>query len=151
MPDEAKAWFNRARFAGSVMAVGSILAGVAGVLFIFLIRLAFGWNDDNKPWSTGDIWFVCIYFIWLFVLPASLLTAFNYAGRKQRYLYVCTLLLSLATAAQIAFIIYDPRSLLFFVQGASLISSLCLMGWLVALCLTTIFWSKVRLTLGSDL
>lgn len=153
MPEGARAWFNLARFVGSVMAVGSMLTGFAGVLFIFIAQSVFSLDDDNnpdEPWSTGDIWLVCIYFTWLFVLPTLLLIAFSHAERKQHYLYGCTLFLSLAAAAQIAFIMYDPRSLLFFIRGASLISSLCLVGWLIALCLTTTFWSKVRLAEGVD-
>lgn len=144
MPEGAKAWFNRARFAGNVMAVGSIVAGVAGVLFGFLIRLAFGWDDEKnlaEPWSTGDIWFVCIYFTWLFILPASLLTAFNYARRKQRYLYVCTPLIALATAAQFALTLRFA-----FPFSVISLAILCgFTGWLIALYLVSIVWSEIRL------
>lgn len=144
MPNEAKTWFNRARFAGSIMAVGSMLVGIAGVFFIFLVRLVFSLDDDRKPdepWSTGGIWLVCIYFVWLFVLPALLLIAFNHAKISRRYLHVCTLLLALATVAQFAFML--RFSFPFSVISLAILFGLT--GWLITLYLVGIVWSEIRL------
>lgn len=143
MPEGARAWFNRTHFVGSIMAVGSMLTEIAGALFIFVIRLTFSFDDNSpdEPWSAGDVWFVCFYFIWLSILPAFLLIAFNYARRRRRYLYIVTLLLALLTAAQFVFTLRFS----FPFSGISLAILFGLTGWLVTLYLVGTAWSKVRL------
>lgn len=105
-------------------------------------------EGSSEPWQTRDTWFVCILFVWLIALPTSLLIFLSYAKREQHGLYACTLLLFFAAAAHSAFVLYDLLSLEFSLQGISLVSLFSLAGWLVALYLITVVWSKVRLAKG---
>ena len=116
---------------------------MAGYLSLF--TRSFLWTEARANfWRMKDILLISIFFVWLIALPISLLISFRYARQKQRYLHVCTMLLSLAAAAQFAFVLYDLLPLPFSLQGASLISLFSLIGWLAALYLISVVWSKIR-------
>ena len=144
MPEGARKWFSYARLTAGIVAACYFAIGLAAMLFIVLLTL--GADDgSSEPWRTRDTWFVCIVFIWLVASPISLLISLGLADRNRRYLYICTLLLLLLAITQGAFVLYGLLSPQFLMRDLGPISLIGLIGWLVALYLISIVWSKVRL------
>jgi hypothetical protein len=81
------------------------------------------------------------------VLPASLLISFSYAKRKRRGLYAgtCSYLLQLQHTLLLCFTGCSLRN---FTARYQLGKPFSFAGWLVALYLITVVWSKVRLANG---
>ena len=143
MPEGARKWFGYTRLTAGIMAAGHLLIGLAGVFLTLLLVLGIP-EESSEPWRARDSWVACILCVWLVALPMSLLIFLSLVHRNRRYLYVCTLLLLLTATAQVAFVLYGMLSLQ-LPLSLNLVSLLIFVGWLVALYLINVVWSKVRL------